>query len=81
MKACNFPSIFLRKKMEDVLPPFALQILLENAVKHNIISEDNPLQINITNEDDFIFVKNNYQPRGSSGRINWRGIGKLESPV
>jgi len=40
-----------------------LQILLENAVKHNIISKDKPLYIKIYNEKDRISVENNLQPK------------------
>lgn len=41
------------------LPIFSIQILLENAVKHNVISERNPLHILITNQgENFIQVSN-----------------------
>ena len=41
------------------LPPLALQILLENAIKHNEISLEHPLHISLTNEnEDYIVVKN-----------------------
>lgn len=43
--------------------PCGLQILVENAVKHNIVSVDNPLRISISVEEDMILVKNNLQPR------------------
>lgn len=48
------------------LPPFSLQILLENAVKHNVTSEQQPLliQIGIT-PDGKLEVRNNLQPRGT----------------
>jgi len=44
------------------LPPLSLQILVENAIKHNIISIKKPLNINILIKDDkFIVVENNLQ--------------------
>lgn len=45
------------------LPPMALQILLENAIKHNEISSEQPLRVNITGGDNQLEVKNNLQLR------------------
>ena len=50
--------------MEHVLPPFALQILVENTVKHNIISEDTPLRVRIYDDSGYLCVRNNLQKRG-----------------
>lgn len=43
------------------LPPLVLQMLVENAVKHNIISTDQPLTIKIFTDKDSIIVSNNIQ--------------------
>ena len=43
--------------------PLALQMLIENAVKHNIISEENPLRIRISSDEKEIVVANNLQRR------------------
>lgn len=43
--------------------PLGLQILVENAIKHNILSDDMPLHINIGIENDFLVVKNNIQKK------------------
>ncbi|MGX5691070.1 sensor histidine kinase [Arcticibacter tournemirensis] len=46
------------------IPPLSLQILIENALKHNIASENRPLYITIYNEDQsFLVVENNLQPK------------------
>jgi LytS/YehU family sensor histidine kinase len=45
--------------------PIGLQILVENAIKHNIISDDMPLKIEMEIEDSFIIVKNNLQKKKS----------------
>ncbi|GAA4470215.1 hypothetical protein GCM10023189_58450 [Nibrella saemangeumensis] len=47
------------------IPPLALQMLLENAVKHNIISEDDPLQVEVFIEQDYLVVRNNLQPKST----------------
>lgn len=43
--------------------PCGLQILVENAIKHNIVSADAPLHIDIYITNGMIAVKNNLQPR------------------
>lgn len=48
------------------LPPLSLQLLLENAIKHNVISSENPLQITITQKGDSLEISNNFQPRQMS---------------
>jgi sensor histidine kinase YesM len=39
--------------------PMSIQLLVENAVKHNRITEDHPLELVIHEADGFIWVKNN----------------------
>jgi len=43
------------------LPPLSLQIVLENAIKHNLISKSKPLKIDIFSDQDTLFIKNNIQ--------------------
>ena len=38
-----------------------LQLMLENAIKHNEISNEKPLHIEVNREGDFVVVKNNLQ--------------------
>lgn len=59
------------------LPPLTLQMLVENAVKHNIIATVRPLKLCIyTTEDGMLVVKNNLQkktqqvPSGKVGLAN-----------
>lgn len=58
----------LPPNVEDgyVLPPLSLQLLLENAIKHNVVSEQNPLHITITKEGTKLTVSNNLQPKPQS---------------
>ena len=47
--------------------PLTLQMLVENAVKHNVISAQRPLDVYITiDDDDYVSVSNNLQPKSSS---------------
>ena len=45
----------------SLIPPLTIQILLENAIKHNVISRSKPLVINIYQELDHLVIKNNLQ--------------------
>ncbi len=49
----------------SLVPPMSLQLLVENAVKHNIIKENEPLTVSIEETEDFIIVSNPYRPRTS----------------
>ena len=44
-----------------VVAPLTLQMLVENAVKHNIISKADPLWIKMYQEENYIIVENNLQ--------------------
>ena len=59
--------------------PVSLQILVENAVKHNMATRENPLEIEVYIENQHIVVKNNLQ-RMSSGlkstRIGLKNLGE-----
>ena len=49
--------------LEAKIPPLSLQMLLENCVKHNEISKENPLVINIDVENGFVIIRNRIQPK------------------
>jgi two-component system, LytTR family, sensor kinase len=90
------PYIFLLKKRFDEglsfsiniadqykawhMVPAALQMLIENAIKHNIVSRSKPLHIDIhTNGNQTLVIKNNLQPRtttDSSTRIGLQNISR-----
>ena len=53
--------------------PLSLQLLLENTVKHNILSETKPLKIRIFEEDSYLVVENNFQKKESLS--NRKGVG------
>ncbi|MDF2474668.1 MAG: histidine kinase [Sphingobacterium sp.] len=46
-----------------LIPPFTLQLLVENCIKHNIVSLDKPLHIYINREEDYLVIRNNLQMR------------------
>jgi LytS/YehU family sensor histidine kinase len=46
-----------------LIPPLTLQMLVENAIKHNQITEKNPLTVSITASGDVITVANSLNPK------------------
>ena len=56
------------------LPPLSLQVVLENAIKHNLVSDEKPLKIEIYDSDDALMIINNLQPKMTFGKST--GIGQ-----
>ena len=64
--------------LDKKLPPLALQLLVENAVKHNEISASNPLIIDIFQKGDSIFVENRIRPRTNLADGTKNGLSNLK---
>ena len=45
--------------IDALIAPLSLQLLLENCIKHNALSEQDPLRIRISKEKDYLIVENN----------------------
>jgi LytS/YehU family sensor histidine kinase len=56
------------------IAPLALQMLLENAIKHNIVSEEDPLLIRVYSNNHYIIVENNIQKKAMLGEPSM-GVG------
>lgn len=54
--------------------PCSIQLLIENATKHNAVSEETPLRISVKVEDESVSVKNNLSPKITS--IQSTGLGQ-----
>ena len=48
---------------EAKVVPLSLQLLLENTIKHNVVSENKPLHIKIYIKNNFLVVENNLQKK------------------
>lgn len=60
-----------------LLPPISLQLLLENAVKHNAFSASDPLRITIALDGDVIVVTNDLRPRSDAVPSEGLGLANL----
>lgn len=73
-------SMSLGEQAENLfLPPLTLQILLENAVKHNAVLSTRPLHISIYRDEDRIVVLNNLQRKSSLVESNRMGLKNIIS--
>ncbi len=64
---------------QKVVIPLSVQMLIENSIKHNIISRDQPLDILIFEEDNYLVVRNNLQRKSSVTGSNLVGLNNLKS--
>ncbi len=83
MKTRMGENIHINIKIDDELmkiqiPPLSLQVLLENAIKHNIASSIQPLYVRMTNEaSQYLIVENNYNPKNQTHTSTGIGLGNL----
>jgi len=56
-------QIEINPEPDEMIVPMALQMLIENAIKHNEVSEVKPLFVTVRKHEDFIEVTNNLQPK------------------
>jgi len=64
-------------KLQYFIAPFSLQMLVENAIKHNVVGKEMPLVIHVYIEDNKVFIKNNIQLREPDDSSNGVGLSNL----
>ncbi|MCK8520761.1 histidine kinase [Aquimarina sp. D1M17] len=62
----------------EEIPPLAMQLLVENAVKHNEISQENPLHVRVYSQDQALYVENIIKPRTSLVQSTGNGLANLD---
>lgn len=65
--------------LENAIVPVTLQVLIENAIKHNIIDPGKPLLIDLFSSDVYLIVSNNLQKRKTVESSNKQGLDNLKS--
>lgn len=71
----DIPSQVSNEEVKIV--PLSLQLLLENAAKHNVVSSLKPLTIKIYEEEGYLVIENNINPKeaiGKSTKVGLRNI-------
>ena len=64
-------------KNTGFIPVFSLQLLLENAIKHNALTQEAPLIINIENKEGKVIVSNNIKAKSSTEVSTGLGLTNL----
>ena len=64
---------------KELIPSFSLQLLVENAIKHNVVSKNNPLLVEIYPEQEFLIVKNKLQERRGEVESTEIGLSNLST--
>lgn len=61
----NFEVNVEQSKCKCLIPPLTFQVIIENIFKHNILSRQTPLTIDISSTENEIIISNNLQTRTS----------------
>ena len=64
---------------ERMIAPMTMQMLIENAIKHNVISKKKPLTIRIYDEGQYLIVENNMQKKESKEYSSNVGLKNIQS--
>jgi ligand-binding sensor domain-containing protein len=71
----DIPASLLKKK----IVPVSFQLLIENAIKHNIADEEMPLLISFTADERYLYVTNNLQRKAYVENSNRKGLESLQT--
>ncbi|KPL21051.1 MAG: histidine kinase, partial [Bacteroides sp. SM1_62] len=61
--------------------PVSLQLLVENALKHNSMSYEKPLDIHISHGNEYVIVSNNIQRKNILESSTHTGLSNLKDRV
>ena len=71
----TIPETVSNKELKIV--PLSLQLLLENALKHNVVSTSKPLEISIFEKDGYLHIQNNINPKEAIGKSTKIGLSNI----
>lgn len=77
-KALEIHLNLLEEDLEKRIVPVTLQVLLENAIKHNRLSEEKPLRIEVYSDGGHLIVSNNLQLKLQVEDSNKQGLQRLK---
>ena len=67
------------EKLNKRIVPLSLQLLMENAIKHNIVSADKPLKIDVYAENGSLVVTNNLQKKNQLHESTGIGLDNIRN--
>ena len=77
-------NLVLKVDMNEALsdtkiPPVTIQMLIENAIKHNVIQDDQTLNINIKSDDSYLIVENNITRKNEQAKSHKIGLKNIKA--
>ncbi len=67
------------EKLQQKIVPLSLQLLMENAIKHNIVSANKPLKIDVYTMNGSIVVSNNLQVKNQVNESTGTGLDNIRN--
>jgi LytS/YehU family sensor histidine kinase len=67
------------EKLKRRIIPLSLQILMENAIKHNIVSSEKPLKIDVYAQNGRLVVNNNLQKKNQVNECTGIGLDNIRN--
>ncbi len=67
------------EKLQNRIVPLSLQILMENAIKHNIVSAEKPLQVKVFVKDGNLVISNNLQMKNQVNESTGIGLDNIRN--
>ncbi len=64
--------------LDRMIVPMSMQLLLENAIKHNVVSRSKPLTINVSIKQDHVLVENKIQAKSTQLPSTKLGLKNIE---
>ncbi|WP_162819743.1 sensor histidine kinase [Kordia sp. SMS9] len=83
MKVRHDGAIAIHTKIDTkphkfVIPTLSIQMLVENALKHNYYSKEHPITIDIFTKDEVLIVQNNIRKRSDSQESTQLGLANIK---
>ena len=75
----SFEFAIDENQKEKQIAPMTIQMLIENAVKHNIVSQKKHLTIKIYTENDYLIISNNIQKKQTKAYSSGIGLSNIQS--
>ena len=66
------------QKLQKMIVPMSLQLLLENAIKHNVVSKSKPLLVRVEIKEDHLVVTNKIQAKSTQTPSTKTGLKNIE---
>lgn len=75
----NFDFDISKNVLKKMIVPLSIQIGIENAVKHNVVSRQKPLLITVTNTADYVILSNTIQRKNTPHKGSGQALRNIKN--